>query len=85
MPGFHRCELCREFTSHRNLGVPADDLLYVAPEMISHYVEEHEYLPPREFIDAVLASPMPGTEEYASAVAHFRELHKKYQEGLHRM
>ena len=27
---------------------------YVAPVLIRHYVSEHEYVPPRQFIDAVL-------------------------------
>lgn len=29
---------------------------YHAPVLITHYVERHEYLPPQEFVDAVLAS-----------------------------
>jgi hypothetical protein len=29
---------------------------YHAPVLITHYVERHEYLPPQEFIDAVLAT-----------------------------
>lgn len=26
---------------------------YIAPTLISHYIKEHSYLPPQEFIDAV--------------------------------
>lgn len=29
---------------------------YAAPELIAHYVEAHDYLPPTEFIEAVLSS-----------------------------
>jgi len=52
--------------------VPADGLLYVAPEMISHYVVDHDYLPPSELIEAVLRSPIPGTEEYTVCITRFR-------------
>ena len=30
------------------------DKTYAAPLMIIHYIEEHNYLPPQEFIDAVM-------------------------------
>jgi hypothetical protein len=30
--------------------------VYASPVMIYHYMSEHNYLPPQEFIDAVLAS-----------------------------
>src|SRR5262249_33771499 len=73
--GLHTCELCGGCRMHGNFGVPAGDLLYVAPEMIVHYIEEHEYAPPSEFIEAVLAAPLPGTEGYGEALAVFRELH----------
>lgn len=36
--------------------VKGDRAWYHAPVLITHYVERHEYLPPQEFIDAVLAS-----------------------------
>lgn len=32
----------------------AADECYIAPVMIVHYIELHNYLPPREFMDAVL-------------------------------
>jgi hypothetical protein len=31
-----------------------DKLVYIAPSLIFHYVLDHEYLPPDEFIDAVM-------------------------------
>src|SRR4051812_4866607 len=51
--GSHECELCGRFMSSGNLGVPSGDVLFVAPEMIPHYVEIHQYQPPDEFIAAV--------------------------------
>ena len=34
--------------------VEGEDKIYAAPFMIIHYIEEHNYLPPQEFIDAVM-------------------------------
>ena len=34
----------------------ADGRVYVAPVLVAHYVEVHEYLPPPEFVEAVLSS-----------------------------
>jgi hypothetical protein len=80
--GFHTCELCDEFHDSRNFGVPAGDLLYVAPGMVAHYVERHGYSPPAEFVNAVMASPLPGTPEYQAAVAEFRRRHQEWWEGF---
>jgi len=73
MCGFHICELCKfpahrmlEVTWHRQSfhvgngeifvrGV--NNLVYVAPTMIYHYMEAHNYLPPPEFIEAVRDEP----------------------------
>lgn len=32
------------------------DVAYAAPELIAHYVEEHNYVPPAAFVQAVLAT-----------------------------
>src|SRR5262245_55142707 len=54
--GFHTCEFCGQAHGIGNFGVPSGDLLFVAPEMIVHYIEEHGYIPPAEFVEAVLRS-----------------------------
>jgi hypothetical protein len=54
-----------------NVSVPAGAVLFVAPEMVAHYVEKHGYLPPQEFVEAVLAAPLPGTPNYTDAVEPF--------------
>ena len=71
--GVHTCELCDDFHAPGNFGVPAGEILFVAPEMVAHYVERHGYTPPAEFIDAVLSAALPGTEAYAAAVNRFRK------------
>jgi hypothetical protein len=78
--GLHCCELCGGSTTSGNFGVPHGDLLFVAPQMISHYIEVHRYRPPAQFVTAVTESPLPGTEEYRAAVAPFRRFHERYLE-----
>jgi len=73
--GPHRCELCGGFTASGNIGVPAGDVLFAAPQMVAHYVKAHRYSPPAEFVAAVLSAPLPGTPEYTEAVATFRAVH----------
>lgn len=76
--GCHTCEFCGRFRADGNIGIPAGDLLYVAPEMIHHYVSIHRYSPPPEFIDAVMACPTPGSGEYKQLARPFRELQDAY-------
>jgi hypothetical protein len=71
--GVHTCELCNSNTAGGFIGVPAGPLLYVAPEMVGHYVEAHRYVPPIEFVTAVMKAPLPGSKEYAIAVLQFRQ------------
>lgn len=66
--GFHVCPFCEErrFGLPVELGgkmltlgsaeIEVRDVqgrIYVAPDLLYHYITEHGYLPPREFIDAV--------------------------------
>jgi hypothetical protein len=39
-------------------------VIYAAPDLVFHYVRDHEYKPPQTFIDAVIAGPSPETEDY---------------------
>jgi hypothetical protein len=73
--GLHRCELCGRARMFGNFGVPAGQILYVAPEMVAHYVQAHDYVPPPGFLAAVMSAPFPGTEEYITLVRRFRRLH----------
>ncbi|WP_456115326.1 DUF7919 family protein [Steroidobacter gossypii] len=66
--GPHLCSLCGEARGVGEFAVPGAGVLYVAPQMISHYVEAHEYSPPREFIEAVLQCPSFSSAEYAEAL-----------------
>lgn len=48
--------------------VPDKTVLYVAPSLILHYIRLHHYLPPACFLNAVMDSPEPGSQEYLDAV-----------------
>ena len=71
MGGCHTCEFCGNALGFGSFGVPGGTKLFYAPDMIAHYVEQHGYAPPAEFVAAVLACPLPGTSEYAEAVRQF--------------
>ena len=45
--------------------------IYAAPTLIFHYITEHKYLPPREFIDAVMTGFHPGSEQYRRQLLSF--------------
>jgi len=78
--GYHRCSLCRDAKvsgalirykgEELKLGsadirvVGKDGTVYAAPNMIFHYVVDHLYQPPDEFIQAVLQGPLPDSPDY---------------------
>jgi hypothetical protein len=69
--GAHPCDLCAfvaEKSGTKNLFVPSDGRVYVAPELIVHYVNAHRYRPPDEFCKAVIACPPMGSSEYRRAL-----------------
>ena len=53
---------------NRNLCVPGAGFLYVAPSLILHYIDAHEYLPPEEFQKAILESPPVRSQDYSRAM-----------------
>jgi len=54
--------------SQENVFVPGSGVVYVAPGGIVHYVEIHSYLPPSEFVEAVLRCPDLYSKEYREAL-----------------
>ena len=71
--GFHACELCRgePYRESLNLLIPTDTVIYIAPAMIGHTIADHDYLPPDEFIDAVLKCPPQGSPAYLERMEKF--------------
>jgi hypothetical protein len=80
--GPHTCEFCRKATGMQNLAVPSRDLLFVAPEMVVHYIEEHRYQPPAQFVEAVLRSPLPDTIDYRMLTEVLLDRHHKTIEEM---
>lgn len=82
--GIHSCEFCGDddfvrsevFYKGTKMLVGSCDIIiigrrrkvYYAPDMIIHYIIDHSYLPPADFLDAVLACPLPDTKRYARAL-----------------
>lgn len=83
-PGFHSCPFCpfsggpglfRMLESNEtvtvgcnNLYVPAGDRVFLAPSLVIHYIDSHQYCPPDEFQSAVLVCPEMRSMEYLKAL-----------------
>jgi len=71
MRGFHSCNLCPPGSSWVNvlrdgrkhllgtaeIRVRTPHFTYAAPNLVLHYVVDHHYLPPDDFVEGVLAAP----------------------------
>ena len=56
--GFHRCPFCRGPNrpgGSYEVRVTGRERVYAAPVLVHHYVTAHDYRPPDEFVEAVLA------------------------------
>jgi len=53
--GKYVCELCGKASGNGEVHAyhPHTKKIYVAPALILHYIQAHQYLPPEEFIEAV--------------------------------
>ena len=59
---------CWNERGFRNLWIPGKDVIYVAPELIVHYIEAHAYRPPDEFCKAVCRCPDMTSAKYSRAL-----------------
>ena len=75
--GHHTCDLCQQASmtySHRGQSLMLGSaelrigtqtgLVYAAPNLLFHYVRDHHYAPPAAFVEALRASPTPGSEAF---------------------
>ena len=69
--GYHSCELCQfeGAQGSSNLFIPYEGTLFVAPELILHYINTHHYQPPEVFCDAVVNCPEMRTMAYRKEIA----------------
>ena len=55
--GYHECDFC-DFINVElgatTILIAYENKVYVCPALITHYIEDHSYLPPPKFIEAVL-------------------------------
>ena len=69
------CSLCRQpIPSYgtAEIRVIGEEDIFAAPDLIYHYVTAHQYLPPDEFIHAVLHGPQPESAEYRALIRALR-------------
>lgn len=70
MRGLHDCDICNSdgfkyiyhnneeiLLGHAEIWIPSinHNFIYASPTLIYHYIEKHNYLPPQDFIDSVMA------------------------------
>ena len=54
--GLHRCNLCAAETGPEGNGevwLRLGEAIYAAPALVCHYVRDHQYRPPQEFLEAI--------------------------------
>jgi hypothetical protein len=80
--GLHTCTLCspdvpaaRLELSYINLLIPGRRVVFAVPAGITHYITDHSYLPPPEFIEAVNACPTYGSDDYHAALREANDGH----------
>jgi hypothetical protein len=57
--------------------IPSKDgkKVYGVPNLIIHFIKTHNYSPPQEFIDAVIAAPLPGTRAFNEFAIRWKDYH----------
>jgi hypothetical protein len=56
------------FLGDTDIYVPGEEVVYIAPSLILHYIQHHQYQPPSCFVEAVLNCPEPLSEAYCTAI-----------------
>ncbi|MFY0564701.1 hypothetical protein ACN28E_12670 [Archangium lansingense] len=77
--GPHFCQFCPEKPrgGAANVWIPTERHVFIAPELIVHYITDHGYRPPEAFIEAVLACPAQRSPEYMELI---RPTQQRYEE-----
>ncbi len=76
--GWHTCPFCGNATSSTQfIWQIKGKIHYDVPYMIIHYIEEHNYLPPQEFIDFVMNNDLPKKQILTHGPVHRRSKHFK--------
>jgi hypothetical protein len=66
--GSHICDFCWKFRGNGEIWIPGDDgRVYASPVMLLHYIEQHNYLPPLVFLEALHRAKAALTEDECDA------------------
>jgi hypothetical protein len=71
--GIHHCDLggCTGEGGSHYVVIPSPSCVYIAPDLVVHYIDAHHYAPPAEFVDAVLACPEQLSDAYVELLMPF--------------
>lgn len=74
--GVHFCDLggCERAGGAQHIVIPSATCVYVAPDLIKHYVEVHRYAPPAEFVTALHACPPQSSAQYVELLIPFADV-----------
>ncbi|MEW5853260.1 MAG: hypothetical protein AB2A00_31050 [Myxococcota bacterium] len=84
--GVHFCGLCPDaeekgLGGSGNLWIPTRDVVFVAPELVEHYIVAHRYKPPAAFQDALMGCPTQGSPEFMALLHKHLPHHGPLGEG----
>ena len=69
--GSHECEICGREEGYGQFWVETESVRYVLPRLFFHYVDDHGYIPPAEFLDDLrLHWSSVAAEECRSGACH---------------
>jgi len=71
--GYHNCYFCDETLGDDELFILGKNKIYVCPDSIDHYIEKHNYCPPKEFINAVMNTEKLSGEDYKNELKRIDE------------
>lgn len=87
--GIHDCDFCNSdgfmygvignekiLLGHGEIWVPStsQDIIYASPTLIYHYIEKHQYCPPQDYIDSVMAFDINSDFDGEEMLKKFKEL-----------
>lgn len=89
--GFHLCEYCEKGQKNKYPSTSSGDVMlhfdsgrsYIMPDMVLHYIVDHNWAPPVEFVDDVMNSKVveSGREQYRGAMVSVGYLKGAFKTG----
>lgn len=79
--GSHSCPFCNKARGSRDYEVSGNGKIYCYPELLIHYIESHEYMPPEEFLTAVKNLKVEEETFQKRTLPNFRKM-KAYENAI---